>query len=302
MQKQEFEIDIKELFSSLLAQKWLIVIITSAFAIGSVLFALSKPNVFKAEVLLAPVSEDSQISTAASQLGGIAAMAGFNIGASQGSSRLDLALETLKSRTFTKNFIENREILVPLMAMEKWDSSSGTIVINPDIYDVDEMVWVREVDEGKSSVPTAWEAYKEFNLLVEYEKNPSNGFVRLSVSSESPVLAQQWAKWLVEDINTWIKKEDVQEFEANISYIQQKISETKISEMQRVFYQLIEEQTKKLMLAEVQEEYVFKVIDPAVVPEEKAAPSRALICVLGSFLGGFLAIFIALIRHILIRK
>ena len=52
-----------------------------------------------------------------------------------------------------------------------------------------------------------------------------------------------------------------------------------------------------VMLAEVRPEYVFKTIDPAVVPEEKSKPSRALICVLGTLLGGMLGVVIVLIRH-----
>jgi uncharacterized protein involved in exopolysaccharide biosynthesis len=66
--------------------------------------------------------------------------------------------------------------------------------------------------------------------------------------------------------------------------------------MQSAFYQIVEEQTKSLMLAEVQEEFIFKVVDPAVVPELKAGPKRALICVLGTLLGGILGVVIALIR------
>lgn len=302
MQKQEIEIDIKELFSSLFQQKWLIIGITAIFAVASVLFAISQPNIYQAEVLLAPVAEESQMSGAASQLGGIAAMAGINIGGGQGASRVDLALETLKSRTFTNHFIESRDILVPLMAIDYWNKNTGEAVIDSELYDKSTNKWVRTVEEGKSVVPTAWEAYKEFTLIVDYEQDKANGFIRLTVQSQSPILAQQWANWLVDDINTWIKKEDIKEFTANISYIQQKLNETKISEMQKVFYQLVEEQTKKLMLAEVQDEYVFKTIDPAVIPEEKSEPSRALICILGTFLGGFFALFIALIRHILLRK
>jgi len=302
MQKQEIEIDIKELFSSFWQQKLLIVAITMIFAVSSVLFAISQPNIYQAEVLLSPVSEDSQMSGMANQLGGIAAIAGINLGGGQGVSRVALALETLKSRKFTQAFIEGRGILVPLMAMERWDANTNKVIIKQDLYEQTSKEWVRVVDEGKSVVPTAWEAYKEFDVIVGYEQLKTSGFIKLSVESQSPFLAQQWATWLVEDLNQWIKKEDIKEFKANISYIKQKLSETQISEMQKVFYQLVEEQTKKLMLAEVQDEYVFKVIDPAVVPEEKSAPSRALICVLGTFLGGFLALMIALVRHILLRK
>jgi len=42
---------------------------------------------------------------------------------------------------------------------------------------------------------------------------------------------------------------------------------------------------------------VFKTIDPAVVPEEKSEPKRALICVLGTLLGGMLSVLIVLVRH-----
>jgi uncharacterized protein involved in exopolysaccharide biosynthesis len=66
--------------------------------------------------------------------------------------------------------------------------------------------------------------------------------------------------------------------------------------MQSAFYQIVEEQTKSLMLAEVQEEFIFKVVDPAVVPELKAGPKRALICVLGTLLGGMLGVAIVLVR------
>jgi uncharacterized protein involved in exopolysaccharide biosynthesis len=64
-----------------------------------------------------------------------------------------------------------------------------------------------------------------------------------------------------------------------------------------VFYQLIEEQTKTLMLAEVSGEYVFKTISEAKVAEEKSKPKRALISILGAFLGGMLSLVVVLIRH-----
>jgi len=67
--------------------------------------------------------------------------------------------------------------------------------------------------------------------------------------------------------------------------------------MQTVFYQLIEQQTKTIMLAEVSQEYVLKTIDPANAPEEKAKPNRALIVILSTMLGGILSVLIVLIRY-----
>jgi LPS O-antigen subunit length determinant protein (WzzB/FepE family) len=51
------------------------------------------------------------------------------------------------------------------------------------------------------------------------------------------------------------------------------------------------------MLTKVRTEYVFKTIDPPIVPEKKAKPKRALICALGTLLGLMLAITVVLIRH-----
>jgi LPS O-antigen subunit length determinant protein (WzzB/FepE family) len=67
--------------------------------------------------------------------------------------------------------------------------------------------------------------------------------------------------------------------------------------METVFYQLIEEQTKNMMLTQVKAEYVLKTIDPAQVPEEKAGPKRALIVVLGTMVGGMLSVLMVLIRY-----
>jgi LPS O-antigen subunit length determinant protein (WzzB/FepE family) len=51
------------------------------------------------------------------------------------------------------------------------------------------------------------------------------------------------------------------------------------------------------MLAQVREEYVFTAIDPAVVPEKKSEPSRALICILITMLGGMVSVVYVLGRH-----
>ncbi|NMS25169.1 GNVR domain-containing protein, partial [Vibrio parahaemolyticus] len=84
----------------------------------------------------------------------------------------------------------------------------------------------------------------------------------------------------------------------NLEYLNTQLRKTAVADMQSTFYKLIEEQTKSLMLAEVQDEFIFKVVDPAVVPELKADPKRALICVLGTLLGGMLGVVIVLVRFI----
>lgn len=302
-QQHDDEIDLKELFMALWKGKWIIILTTFVFAVGGVLYALSQPNTYKAEAVLASAndSQSGGLAAMASQFGGLASLAGISLGGG-GTDSKAMALATLQSRQFLNSFIHKYDLLVPLMAGEKWSEPTDTLQLDPEIYDAQSKIWVREVDPGKSPEPTDWEAYKEFKKLIAVSESKDNGLVTLSITHLSPTIAKQWVDWLVTDLNAWVKKESLDESRRNISYLEEQIERTSISDMQSVFYQLIEEQTKNLMLAQVQDEFAFKTIDPAVVPEEKAGPKRALICVLAVLLGGMLGMGIVLIRFAFTKK
>ena len=295
-QHHDDEIDLKELFLALWKGKWIIILITFLFTIGGVVYALSQPNIYKAEAVLASASDGQSggLSAMASQFGGLASLAGINIGGG-GTDDKSMSLAVLKSRQFIVAFIEKYRLLVPLMAAKEWDELSGELVLNQDVYDGKKQQWLGKTKNG-SSEPSAWQAYKAFKEILAVSENKENGLVTLSITHLSPVIAQQWVENLVVELNQWIKQKSLEETRKNIRYLEDQINNTSLLDMQTVFYQLIEEQTKSLMLAEVQDEYAFKVIDPAVVPEDKVGPKRALICVLAVLLGGMLGVFIVLIR------
>ena len=117
------------------------------------------------------------------------------------------------------------------------------------------------------------------------------GMVTLNIKSQSPPVAKEWAEKLVHDINEHMREQDVKEAEARIYFLEGKLQETNIAGMQQVFYQLIESETRTVMLANAQQEYVFKTIDPAVAPQEKSEPRRALIALVATMLGGMLGVF-----------
>lgn len=295
-QPADDEIDLKELFLALWKGKWIILLTTIIFSAGSVFYALSLPNIYKAEAVLASAQEGGKSGLAgmAAQFGGLASLAGINIGGG-GTDGKAMALATLQSRQFINAFIQKHNLLVPLMATKEWNANSGELVIDPEMYNVDTQEWVRGVELGKSLQPTDWKAYKKFkNGTLVVEEAQDTGLVTLSVNHYSPEIAQQWVTWLVEDLNSWMKEKSLSETKRNIGYLEQQLQKTKIADMQTIFYQLIEEQTKSLMLAEVDKEFAFKVIDPAVVPEERAKPKRAFTCVLGTLLGGILGVAIVL--------
>lgn len=298
-QVQEDEIDLRELFSVVWKGKWLIITITTVFAIASVVFAILQPNIYKSEALLAPASEEQGggLSALASQFGGLASLAGVNLGAKGSTDKTQLAIEVLKSRQFTSEFIQKHNNLADLMAAKKWDRNTDKIIYDSELYNEQTNTWVRDVEPPFKPEPSMQEAYKEFSKIIVVNKDKESGMVTISIEHLSPTVAQQWVTWLIQDINKVMKDRDVAEAYRSTEFLNQQIALTNVADIKTVLYKLIEEQAKTIMFAEVRDEYVFKTIDPALVPEEKAKPKRALICVLGTMLGGILSVMLVLVRH-----
>ncbi|MBE8166895.1 MAG: LPS O-antigen length regulator, partial [Shewanella sp.] len=263
---QDDEIDLKELFSVIWSGKWLIIAITTVFAIGSVIFALMQPNIYKSEALLSPVSEKQGgggLSALAGQFGGLASLAGINLGGGGAGDKSQLAIEIIKSRQFTSNFIQKHDILADLMAVDKWNRVTNTISYHTDLYQSENNKWIREVKAPFKPEPSMQEAYKVFVKTLNVSKDKESGMIMLSVEHQSPYVAQQWVTWLVQDINKVMKTREVAEANKSIIFLNEQIGQTNVSDIKSILFNLIEEQTKTIMFADVRDEYVFKTIDPA---------------------------------------
>lgn len=293
------EVDLLKLLGVIWKGK--IIIIICAIVLGGIAAAitLTMPNIYKSDVILA-VSEnssDNNLSSLGGQFGGLATIAGVNLGQNS-SSKSTLALEILKSRQFIKEFVEKYEIAPELLALKSWSKESG-IVYDEDIYDSNEKKWRAQgpYNEPKSR---SWQYVKKFkNEHLQVTQDSSSGLVTLSIYSKSPKLAEKWANLLVSEINSTMRERDIKEAKRSLQFLQDELGRTSLSNMKNVFYQLVEKQTQKIMLANVRPEYIFQVIDPAVVALQKSKPNRALIAIAFSFLGGAIGIVIVLVRSAL---
>lgn len=287
------EIDLPELFSFFWADKWFIVAVTALFAICSLIYALLLTDIYRAEAVLAPAESDQNRGGLAAQFGSAAALLGVNVGSS-GGENISTAIATLRSRQFIGRFIEENDLLVPLFA-GTWDKRSGGSAIDDEIYDVESGTWLL-----KDGEPTEQEAYRAFmEALSVIGPDGTMGIVTVGISWHNPIEAAEWVNKLVAAINRQIKEQDVNEANRAIAYLRRQLEQTQLVDMQRVFYQLIESQTRITMLADVRDEYMFRVIDPATMPDQRNSPRRSLMVIIGAFAGVFLALLLAYLRRTL---
>ena len=247
------EIDLAELWIAIWSGKVLIVAITFIFAVSSIIYAVNQPNIYKASTLLAPASEQGGaggLAKMAGQIGGLASLAGINLG-SGGTDKTGLALEVLKSRLFIENFINKHQLLVPLMAAKSWNIHTNTLILDEEHYNAKAKTWIRDVKAPKTSEPSPWEAFEAFKELLSVSTDKETGMITIAIEHYSPEVAKQWLIWLVAEINNTMRDQDKSEAQRSIDFLSEKLQETQVADMQTVFYQLIEEQTKTIMLAEV---------------------------------------------------
>jgi uncharacterized protein involved in exopolysaccharide biosynthesis len=291
------EIGLSELFSEIWRAKiWLF---GASFLVAVIMafYSLTLPNIYRAEALVTPVTDGAggKLGSLAGQFGGIASLAGISLGKGD-SNKSAIALEKLKSREFFFKFAEKQQILVPLMAAKDWQPENDQLILDPEIYNTDTGQWVRNVSWPKQQQPSLQEAHKVFldNLVVTQDK--TSGMIKVAYHHVSPAVARNWVNALIAELNEEMRQRDISEAQSSITYLEQQVADTKITEIKTVLYQLIEEQTKTLMLANVKPEYILETIDAAVVPEMKYKPGRAIMVI-----GAAMVVFIAGVGFLMIR-
>ena len=267
----EDEIDLLELIRTLL-DAWKTIVGITIVCIGlAVAYDLHAPEVFKAETLLAPASEEqSGSSSALSQFGGLAAMAGISI---PSDSNYEQIVATLESRKFLSHYIDRKK-LTPILFEEIWDAESQS--------------WLVKTQEDEPTVNKAVNAFKSI-LSVDEEK--TSGLINLSISWKDPVVAAEWANDLVKQLNEQLREKAIADSQKRVGYLEQELAKTTLQDMRAMLYNLLESEKQKAMLANVNEDFALEVIDPAVAPETPEKPKRKLIVALGGVCGGFLGIF-----------
>lgn len=297
----EDEIDLRELFAVLWLNKNFIAILTFFAALASVFYALSLTNIYTAQTLMTPTSFSASASLS-SQYSKLASMAGFNLPSSKSGNQVEVALKLMQSKKLLDRLIQYESFLPDLMAAKSWDMDTNTVKYHQSIYDNENKKWVRQVSLPFKQIPSSQEALDAFIGRVAISRNPKTQLVTLTVDHLSPVVAQQWSLWIVKEINSILANMEIANSQAAIDFLNTQVDITPYSELRTMFYELIRESTKSMMLASVNPEYVLATIDPPVIPEVKSKPTRSTICIIGTLMGAILSILIILVRKYAFSK
>ena len=279
------------------AKKFVAIFMAVTLSIA-LLIVTNIPDNFKAEVTLMPTTANSNgLGGLASQLGGLSSLSGIDMGAD--SNKVLQFIELSKSRSFVQGFIEKYEMIPFLLAVQSYNQKTNQIIFNSKIYDDNSKSWILGDDLIKP--PTAWQAFSPFMDLVEIFEDKSSGMVKVSFKYIEPSLAKTWLKLYVEELNEYIRSQDLEEANKSMAYLMEKTETNRLYSVNVVLNNLIEDKMKTMLLANVNNGYVLKQIFAITLPEEKDSPNRTLLVIV-ILLFGFLINIMIILTSYLIEK
>lgn len=294
----EENIDIKEVFQVLFANKYLIFKLSIGFILLAVVLAIFLPNIYRSTALLAPVQDDVGGMPNLSQYSGLANLAGISLPSEASDKSLE-ALERIQSFEFFSNYFLKNILLEDLMAAKRWDSETNTLLYNTSDFDPSSKKWIRDVKPPKSIKPSAQEAYEEYEDILSISQDTETGFVFISIEHLSPYIAKEWLDKIIYYIDESMRSEDKQKAIRSIDFLNNRMLDTNYAEIKEALSELLQNQTQILMLTEINDDYIFTSIDSPIVPEEESKPFRLLIIIIGTFLSLFFSSFFVLAKYYL---
>jgi uncharacterized protein involved in exopolysaccharide biosynthesis len=267
-------------FTAVLLRNWRLIgastVLAGVIAATYVTFA---DRYYRAVTTLLPVERQGTGNTLASianQLGGLAAVSGLSIGDSDHTE----AIEVLKSRSLVRKFIE-REGLLPVVFTEYWS--------------VEERAWT------VSDTPSVADGEGRFRSeILRISEDLSSGLISVAVTWTDPKQAADWANGLAQLANEELRAKAIGRARANLDYLQREVDAVTVLEVRQSIYDLMRAQIETMMVANVGDEFAFRVVDPATQPEAPVRPRvvilLAVATVFGLFIGVVLSFVIELVR------
>lgn len=288
-------LDFLDLLELINKSKLKIFVITSIFAVTAIGISLNIDNQYQSSSTLYQNEMQNQANN--TNMGNIASLVGFS--SLQQTNSIDFAKEIVFSRFLINELSKEEDLLIKLMATKSYDLETNKILFNKNIYDIDKKLWKIENTNKQDTSPNIQQIQNKYNKTVTFSHDKDSGFVRISVTHKSPLYASKLLSFIIETLNSRARSRAITEAEDSLFFLENKLKTTTQSELRSSLSQLISNQLERAMIANVETEYLLKVLDKPFIPEKKISPNRALIVIMSTIIGFIVSIFLVVFSFIL---
>lgn len=270
-------------------------IFVSAVVVLTVMMSLFLTDIYEARTIIMPVTPNETgggiSSSFMQQVGG---MTGIAVPESASSAEIVTLLKSIGLR----EAIITKHNLLPVLFPDEWDKKAKTWRINEG-FTLDPSLIARKlrpVDKKipghDGNVPAIWDGLRELDKTVAVISNTKEKTITISVESYDPVVAAQIAGYFLSALNEYMSGEAKRVAMINRKYLEEQLLQTADPYIKQKLYNMIAQQLETSMMAEVKENFAFKILDRPKVPDKKIKPKRALMVMLSLVASLLLSVFL----------
>lgn len=286
------DLDLKNIFAVIFKERITVIVTVLIISILTIVYSLNLKDVYSSTATLYPVDRNEQVGNYESYT----ALAGFaGISIPKSSNRSSEALKRIVSFDFfVDQFLPNIK-LEDLYAADEWDSKKNILKYKKNLFNEENKDW-EYTDQLKSKKPTKQQAFKVYKNIVSATNESGSNFVTITVNHKSPHIAKSWVELIIKKINSSMREIDQKIASEAINFLNEREKNTQLTELNDAISQLLKSQMQVLMMASVNEDYIFRVVSSPISPEERSAPNRSVIVMIGIIFGLLMGFLFALLK------
>ena len=292
---EEDEIDLKELFNTILNNKFKIIAITFLITSLTILYTLTIPNSYKSSVILAPQEQSKGMS-----LGGLSALAGI-AGVDLGGSNMDAfnSINTILQDNSFQRMVIKKYNLTKKLTPQYMDKNLVFALGFRSIYD---LVHSKTQDE-KTQDEIMFNTIRDLKKIVSLSSDKKSGAITMSVELHDRFLAKKLLEIYLRESTTYLQTLDMKDINKKLKYYKKELSHISDIELKTQISQLISSLIQKKVLSSASEYYNVKVMTQpqAAYIKDKSKPKRSLIVVVSFVTSIILSIFLVFFLEFLKR-
>jgi uncharacterized protein involved in exopolysaccharide biosynthesis len=226
----------------------------------AVIYSLLATKIYQSKAVIMPVNQQQE------QMGMSSLAAQFGLSAPSTSNVSEL-INLLNSNILTERVIKKNNLLAVFFKKEELKNLPDNI--------------------------KAWKGIRELNGVFSVRNKQKEGSIELSAEFRDPKIAKDIINYMLAELTNYMSSEAKRVAETNRKYLETLIDKNADPLIRQKIYSLIAKQIEISMMAEVKENFAFKVIDPPKVPDRRIKPKRRQIVMIAFIISLFAGIFIA---------
>ena len=284
---EDSAVDLKELFSILWKGKIPIIVITFVFFIFATIYMRpgNKPDLYQSSASMSVIKMGSGGNTLTTQItfSGLAVQSKGVKGPRY--------VNTVRSRAFFKHLIEvNEDFLPAMVATERYDKKSKTLIYNSDRYDAANKKWL-------VAKPHYLTAFREYIKRMTIGFHQERSIIDISIDHISPVVAKEMTESIIFEADQMLRTLDLETSSEALAYLTTAIPKRQQLALRGAMNDMIMNQLETQMMTNIGPTYIIQMVDPPFVPLFPFAPNRSFIRAAAGLFGIVVGILFVLMRH-----